>query len=104
MNVLTSCIVSRLSLLSQQLAADRFINYWDKRRKLFGTDCFGLPMTIDGALRHDKVALEAGVITLLPKPDASGRPILYYLPHRHTRKDYDRDSMVCWFGMLSKSC
>jgi hypothetical protein len=76
-----------------QLAARRFVNYWTRRRELFGPDKFHLPMTIDGALRDDADALEAGVFSIVPKHDASGRPILYYAPYRNTR-DCSRDSLV----------
>lgn len=51
-------------------------------------------MTLSGALRDDKVALEAGVFSIVPEHDASGRPILYYAPYRNTRDGYSRESLV----------
>lgn len=85
---------SLLLLRHWQWAANRFVKYWEKRRELFGIDKFCLPMTIEGALCDDKVALECGVFTVLPDPDASGRPILYYSPDRNTREGYETESMV----------
>lgn len=75
-------------------AANRFVRYWQKRHQLFGTDKFCLPMTLEGALRDDTVALECGGFKVLPKPDASGRPILLGAPHCHTRVGYDTESML----------
>jgi hypothetical protein len=77
-----------------QLAARRFVDYWRRRRELFGPDKFHLPMTLNGALRDDTVALEAGVLVIVPSHDASGRPIVYYEAHRHTRVGYTRESLV----------
>jgi len=68
-----------------------------RRRELFGADKFHLPITLSGALRDDKVALEAGVYSIVPEHDASGRPILFYAPYRHTRDGYSRDSLVSLF-------
>jgi len=50
-------------------------------------------MTLGGALRDDKRAVEAGVFSILPEPDASGRPILYYSPLR-IAGDYNTNSLV----------
>mmetsp|Transcript_20556 Transcript_20556/g.37357 ORF Transcript_20556/g.37357 Transcript_20556/m.37357 type:complete len:510 (+) Transcript_20556:2-1531(+) len=75
-------------------AANRFVRYWQKRHQLFGTDKFCLPMTLEGALRDDAVALECGGFKILPKPDASGRPIMLGAPHCHTRVGYDTESML----------
>jgi hypothetical protein len=79
-----------------QMAAQRFVNYWTCRRQVFGTEKFTQPMTLSGALRDDLKALQRGVCRILPKPDASGRPILVFNPTLNTREGYDSDSLVCY--------
>lgn len=51
-------------------------------------------MTLSEALRDDMDALNAGVYYLLPHLDLSGRRLLYITPWRHTRENYDTDSLV----------
>lgn len=76
-----------------QLAAQRFVNYWNSRKEAFG-ERFTEKMTLSGAMRDDLVALEAGVYHLLPKPDASGRLITYLETRRNTGRGYSSDSLV----------
>lgn len=83
-----------VSSIYLQLAAQRFVNYWEGRRQVFGDDKYLLSMTLAEALKDDLVALDSCVYTLLPYPDRSGRQILYMEPHRHSRKGYDSESMV----------
>ena len=75
-----------------QLAAERFVNYWESRRQVFGKD-FTLPMTLTGALRHDLAALQVGVYRLLP-PDSYGRQVLFIEPHLNTNVNYSLESLV----------
>jgi len=77
-----------------KMAAQRFVNYWECRREVFGPEKYLLPMTLGGALRDDLVAIEAGVFCLLPRTDVSGRQILYIDPSLHTREGYSSDSLV----------
>jgi hypothetical protein len=71
-------------------AAARFVRYWQRRRELFGPEKYALPLTIDGALRDDRVALEVGHWIILPEPDNFGRTIMLWIK----RGTYDFDSMV----------
>ena len=80
--------------MNAELAAYRFINYWEGRREVFGADKYLQRMTLSEALREDLVALEAACKCLLPGVDASGRPIIFFNPPRHTREGYTSESMV----------
>ena len=51
-------------------------------------------MTLSEALRDDIVALKAGVCTILPFPDMSGRPLLFFEGARNTREGYTPQSLV----------
>jgi len=80
--------------LFEQLAAQRFVNYWQGRREVFGEGKYLLPMTLSGALRDDLAAIETGMYLLLPKKDLSGRQIIFMEPHRHTGEGYTPESLV----------
>lgn len=56
-------------------------------------------MNLDGAMRDDGAALEAGFIHQLPGVDASGRQIVWTSLSKDTRRGYDRASVarVCWY-------
>ena len=71
-------------------AAARFVRYWRRRRELFGPEKYALPLTIDGALRDDRVALEVGHWIILPEPDNFGRTMMLWIK----RGTYEFDSMV----------
>lgn len=77
-----------------QLAAQRFINYWESRRELFGPEKFHLRMTLSEAVRDDIVALEAGVSFTLPHPDLSGRLLFLYEPTRNAGNGYTAENLV----------
>lgn len=85
-----------------QLAAQRFVRYWEARREVFGSEKYTLKMTLSEALKDDLVALGTCVYTLLPHPDLAGRQILFMEPNRHSRKGYTSESMVS-FGYDSFS-
>jgi hypothetical protein len=82
------------SLGSTQLGAQRFVNYWEIRRDLFGPEKYLLHMTLSQALRDDLVALETGVQQILPRLDSSGRQMVFWEIHRHTRNGYTTESLV----------
>ena len=82
--------------------ARRFVNYWECRRQVFGREKYLMSMTLSEALCDDRVALETGVFSLLPRRDLSGRPILYMDPSRHTREAYTSESLVSEWHL--KSC
>lgn len=84
-------------------AADRMISYWEARADLFGNDRMLLPMDKSGALKEeDNVALERGVVQILPQRDTDGHALVFYDPSRHDPKlGYSNESMlrVVWYLM-----
>lgn len=76
-----------------QLAAERFVNYWEARRALLGPD-YHLRMTLSEAFCDDVDALEKGVFSILPHPDLNGRPLVYVEAHRNTGVGYTAESLV----------
>jgi len=71
------------------------IKYWDKRIFIFGEEKAFLPLTLEGALRDDEVALERGFSRLVPgAKDPMGRSIVFLDPSRLDRSKYERNSMV----------
>jgi hypothetical protein len=87
-------LILDLSLWIEQLGAQRFVNYWESRREVFGADKFGLRMTLSKALCDDLAAVEDCVYRLLPRFDAAGRQLLLFHPGRQTREGYTSESMV----------
>jgi len=87
-------------------AAQRFVNYWESRRELFGEEKYLMSMTLSGAVCDDLAALEAGWLCLLPKLDASGRQLLYMVPELHknatesTVRDIWSTLFLCLFVSL----
>lgn len=90
--VLTTFLCLCLNL--KQLAAQRFINYWECRRQVFGPDKYALRMTLSEALCDDVTALETSHCRLLPFLDSSGRQLIFWDVHRNTKKNYSLESMV----------
>lgn len=74
--------------------AQRFVNYWDTRRKLLGPDKFLLPMKLSEALRDDLDAIEDGVFIILLHVDMSGRIINFAELHRRSEGRYSSQSLV----------
>ena len=58
-------------------AAQRLCEYWNMRVLIFGMERAYLPMTLEGAMRADRAAMEIGLLQILPD-DNNGRPILYW--------------------------
>jgi hypothetical protein len=79
---------------AHQLAAERFVCYWESRRALLGPDKYHLRMTLSEAFCDDVFALMSRCLTLLPYPDAFGRPIVYLEPSRNTGDGYSQKSLV----------
>ncbi|KAL7536028.1 hypothetical protein ACHAXR_006871 [Thalassiosira sp. AJA248-18] len=84
-------------------AASRMVAYWEYRAELFGEQRMFLPMDKSGSLKQeDAVALERGMIQLLPQKDVDGHAVIFYDPSRHDPKlGYSSDSMlrVLWYIM-----
>lgn len=94
-------LTHRYLSLVLQLAARRFVNYWESRCEVFGPEKYVQRMTLSEALRDDLTALEASVFSLLPKVDAAGRRLLLLHVARHTLEGYTSESLVsleCRFG------
>ena len=67
---------------------------------MFGPDKFTQRMTLSEALRDDVLALKAGVFTLLPNRDSSGRHLLHVNPKCHCRESFESASMVSVYILL----
>ena len=80
-----------------QPAAQRFVNYWEGRRDAFGHEKYVMRMSLSEALRDDLLALQAGVVRLLPHKDLSGRHLLLLEAARNTREGYTWQSLVSCF-------
>mmetsp|Transcript_17006 Transcript_17006/g.37025 ORF Transcript_17006/g.37025 Transcript_17006/m.37025 type:complete len:578 (-) Transcript_17006:34-1767(-) len=72
-------------------AAARFVRYWKKRKELFGTDNYHLPLTATCALKDDVSSLEFGRFVILPEPDKHGRTVMLYT---ETRGAYNGKSLL----------
>ena len=84
----------RCEVFNVDLAAARMISYWDKRVEVFGEDKAFLPLTLEGALKDDEVALNMGFIQSTEHADAAGRRIILGDPSKLKKELYTRDSMV----------
>jgi hypothetical protein len=80
--------------MNVKLAARRFVMYWECRKEIFGPQKFTMRMTMTEALRDDLVAIEEGVLFLLPLVDLSGRLLLFIEPHRRQADQYSSESLL----------
>lgn len=84
----------RCEVFAVDKAVARYSFYWKKRVSVFGQERAFLPLTLDGALSKDKVALEKGMVTWLKgAQDPMGRAI-FYVDYSVQDKTYERLSMV----------
>eukprot|EP00545_Synedropsis_sp_CCMP1620_P001290 CAMPEP_0119014096 /NCGR_PEP_ID=MMETSP1176-20130426/9350_1 /TAXON_ID=265551 /ORGANISM="Synedropsis recta cf, Strain CCMP1620" /LENGTH=296 /DNA_ID=CAMNT_0006967235 /DNA_START=30 /DNA_END=920 /DNA_ORIENTATION=+ len=74
-------------------AAKRIVDYWNHRIDIFEDERAFLPLTLVGALREDKVALEIGMAQLTNTQDATGRTIFFFDPSKQDKSLYSRKSM-----------
>mmetsp|Transcript_20944 Transcript_20944/g.45673 ORF Transcript_20944/g.45673 Transcript_20944/m.45673 type:complete len:317 (+) Transcript_20944:15-965(+) len=91
----------RCEVFNVGLAALRLLKYWDKRVELFGEDKAFLPLTLDGALRDDEVALEMSLMQSTEATDEAGRRIVLGDPSRLDKTKYTVPDMVraFWYTM-----
>lgn len=72
-----------------QATAAHLAEYWKARVELFGSTKAYLPMTLDGAMREEKMNLASWCVwRLLSHPDAAGRPVLFFCPGRRNFAEY----------------
>lgn len=86
----------RVGGMNPTIAAQRFIEYWNARREVFGNN-FTRRLTLSEALKDDIPALRASVIRVLPHKDVYGRQLVLLEPRRNTG-GYTPESLV------SRSC
>lgn len=81
-------------------AAIRYAKYWDRRLSVFGPEKAFLPLTLEGALKDDEVALSTGFISLVgDQKDSSGRSIFFGDPLKQNFDAYSTQSMIraAWY-------
>ncbi|CAB9512436.1 tocopherol transfer protein [Seminavis robusta] len=84
----------RCDCFNVQLAAKRYGKYWERRLEVFGPDKAFLPLTPEGALKDDAVALSVGLLTLTGTKDSSGRNIMVADPTKQQFDKYSTQSMI----------
>jgi len=75
-------------------AAERLALYWDKRIEVFGPEKAFLPLTIEGALKDDDVALSIGHQQLTGHKDKDGRRIAFFDFTVEDSSKYERSSLL----------
>jgi len=85
----------RCEVYDAVLATDRMLRYWRRRVKYFGRDKAYLPLTREGALAGDDIALNNKFLTFLPGlVDSDGIGVLFGDPSFLRPGTYSRKSMV----------
>lgn len=81
-------------------AATRCAKYWDRRLSVFGPKKAFLPLTLEGALKDDEVALSTGFLSLIgDQKDSTGRSIFFGDPLKQNFDAYSTQSMIraAWY-------
>ena len=84
----------RCEVFNTDLAVARYVRYWDKRVEIFGPVSAFMPMTLHQACRHDRVALEQGVVRVVDEPEADKRTYVFFDPSKQDFSKYPRESMA----------
>lgn len=82
-----------------KLAAKRYANYWEQRVKVFGREKAFQPLTLDGPLKDDDVALKIGFLNWTGAYDPSGRAVMFGDPSKQDKSKYEPESMcrALWY-------
>lgn len=87
-----------------QLAAQRFANYWNSRKEIFGPKTYLSKMTLSEIFNEqDMTALESSAFRLLPLTDCSERQLILFDPCSHTREGYKTVNVVCDFRNVASA-
>lgn len=91
----------RCEVFRADRAAKRLVRYWSTRLAIFGPHRAYLPLTLDGALKDDFIALSLGFMVSTERTDHQNRRIIYGDPAKLNSALYDRDSMVraLWYAV-----
>ena len=85
----------RCEVFNVDLAAKRYAKYWTKRVELFGEDKAFEPLTLEKALRDDRIVLELGMVRPTGTKDPqSDRSIIFLDPSLQDKTKYTRESMT----------
>lgn len=87
----------RCELFDVELAAKRLCKYWTTRLALFGEEKAFQELKLEAAMKDDLVAIELGIVKVLPYPDEEGRTICYFDPSLQNRELYTRESLLRCF-------
>lgn len=68
----------RCEVFNVERAVDRFVKYWNTRIEVFGEKRAFLPMSLDGAMKDDTVALQMDYLQVATETDPAGRAILLF--------------------------
>mmetsp|Transcript_7639 Transcript_7639/g.10882 ORF Transcript_7639/g.10882 Transcript_7639/m.10882 type:complete len:380 (-) Transcript_7639:254-1393(-) len=90
----------RCEVFRVKAAAKRYVEYWDKRLELFGSDKAFLPLTLEGALKDDSIALSIGHFQLTGYKDKDGRRIVFADFSAEGSAKYERSSLVRAFWYM----
>lgn len=86
------------------MAARRYVKYWEQRLHVFGPEKAFLPLTLDGALKDDEVALTIGFMNYTGQFDPSGRAVPFADPSKQDKTKYTPKSMCRSLWYLLHTC
>mmetsp|Transcript_7733 Transcript_7733/g.10345 ORF Transcript_7733/g.10345 Transcript_7733/m.10345 type:complete len:253 (+) Transcript_7733:65-823(+) len=93
----------RCEVFNADLAAKRYVKYWDKRVEHFGPEKAFKKISLSDANAGDEETMDLGVISLLGKQDDQGRSILIYDPSKYDKSKYTTSSMIRTFWYVVHS-
>jgi len=90
-------------VFNADLAAKRYVKYWDKRVEHFGPEKAFMKISLSDANAGDEETMDLGVISLLGKQDDQGRSILIFDPSKYDKSKYTTSSMIRTFWYVVHS-